>query len=75
MATIAAAIASHIGRPMPGCKHPGHVGAHHGDGALREIGGARGLVDQHDAERDEAVHRADKRSGQCELPEQFDIHG
>ena len=51
------------------------VGAYHRDGALREIGGARGFVDQHDAERDEAVHRADKRSSQCELSEEFDIHG
>ncbi len=52
----------------PGGEDPGDIGAHHRDGALGEVGGARGLVDQHDAERDQTVHRADQRAGQRELP-------
>ena len=56
-------------------ENPRDIGAHHRDRALREVGGTGGLVDEDDAERDKAVHRADKRPGQCELCQQLEIHG
>ncbi len=38
------------------------VGADHRERALRQVGVARGLVDQHDAQRHQRVHQADQRA-------------
>ena len=72
--TKADGIAIQIGRPSAPRTPSSEIGADHRDGALREIGGARGLVDQHDAERDEPVHRPDQGAGDRKLAEQPVIH-
>ena len=54
-------------------RHEGQRGEEH-HRALREVEHARGLVDQHEAERDERVHHAGEQPAGQHLDEEDEFH-